>query len=452
MDLLSKKGYNLPLQNNPSHKLGVLDTPKKIKLHPNNFPGIKPKLLVSKGDNIKKGQPIYFDKKNPEVMYTSFLPGIIDNIVYGQKRVIESIDIAVDSTIGSILYNKYKINEIKNLNKEKIKEILCTSGTWQFIRKKPYSKIPDPGKMPNSIFITTSSTEPYAPSLKVLLENINVEYLQAGISALSHFVDGSINMVCPQKFTSNKLQSLFGIDFHTFSGPHPSGNVGYHISNIAPIKDKDHIVWYISLYDISIIGELLLAGCLNDSKIIAVGGMSEGERNKHYLISRGMLINDIVSLDNNRHQNRVISGSVLSGAIISQDESLGFYDDIISVLDNRHDRQFIGWLSPGISKFSLSRTFLSKLFKTKTNPFSTAMNGGVRSIVPIGLVEKMCNLDIMPTMLIKSIIARDIEMMEELGIYECSPEDFGLCSFIDASKMDIMGIIQEGLDYVELEG
>ena len=83
---------------------------------------------------------------------------------------------------------------------------------------------------------------------------------------------------------------------------------------------------------------------------------------------------------------------------------------------------------------------------------STSLNGDIRTIIPIGLVEKMCNLDIMPTMLIKSIIAKDIEMMEELGIYECDPEDFGLSTYVDASKMDISQIIKEGLIYAELEG
>ena len=80
------------------------------------------------------------------------------------------------------------------------------------------------------------------------------------------------------------------------------------------------------------------------------------------------------------------------------------------------------------------------------------MNGDTRSIIPLGLIERMCVLNILPTMLLKSIISRDIEFMENLGIYECDPEDFSLCSFIDASKMDIMSIIQDGLDYVEMEG
>ena len=132
--------------------------------------------------------------------------------------------------------------------------------------------------------------------------------------------------------------------------------------------------------------------------------------------------------------------------------SLSFYDETVSILRNTFDREFMGWIKPGLNKFSLSKTFLSNLLPSKVLNPNTAVNGGVRSIVPIGLIEKMCNLDIMPTMLIKSIISKDIEMMEELGIYECDPEDFSLCTYIDASKMDISQIIQNGLDYAEVEG
>ena len=42
--------------------------------------------------------------------------------------------------------------------------------------------------------------------------------------------------------------------------------------------------------------------------------------------------------------------------------------------------------------------------------------------------------------------------MEKLGIYECSPEDFSLCSFICQSKVEVSKIIEEGLDMMEQEG
>ena len=241
MHLKSKNGHNIKLQNRPIPEVHLLDMPSVIKIHPNNFPGIKPKLLVSEGDTVKKGQPIYFDKKNPEVMFASFLPGIISEIVYGDKRSIDTITLNVDELLGEISYEKFDKSTIKQLNRDKVQEILCSSGTWPLIRKRPFSKIPDTRSTPIAIYITTQSTGPYAPSINVILDYINFEYLQAGIDVLSLFIDNSINMVCPHNVPLEKLKLLTDINLHTFSGPHPSGNVGYHISNISPIKDMGPI-------------------------------------------------------------------------------------------------------------------------------------------------------------------------------------------------------------------
>jgi len=60
-------------------------------------------------------------------------------------------------------------------------------------------------------------------------------------------------------------------------------------------------------------------------------------------------------------------------------------------------------------------------------------------------------MDIYAEFLIKAIIARDIDKMEQLGIYEVVPEDFALCEFIDTSKLELQKIVREGLDYLKKE-
>ena len=79
-------------------------------------------------------------------------------------------------------------------------------------------------------------------------------------------------------------------------------------------------------------------------------------------------------------------------------------------------------------------------------------NGSNRAIVPIGMWEKVLPMDILPNFLIRSILAADVEDMEKLGIYECSEEDFALCSLICQSKVEVSQIIQEGLDLMYEEG
>ena len=42
----------------------------------------------------------------------------------------------------------------------------------------------------------------------------------------------------------------------------------------------------------------------------------------------------------------------------------------------------------------------------------------------------------------------DIELMENLGIYEVSPEDFALCEYACTSKIPVQSIIRRGLDII----
>ena len=148
----------------------------------------------------------------------------------------------------------------------------------------------------------------------------------------------------------------------------------------------------------------------------------------------------------------LISGSVLSGEYIDLNQSLSFYHESLSMLENNQDRHFLGWILPGFDKFTLTNTFVSKLFNSNHKINHNMKNGSNRAIVPIGLWEKVLPMDILPNFLIRSILASDIEDMEKLGIYECSPEDFALCSLICQSKIEVSEIIQEGLDLMYEEG
>ena len=70
----------------------------------------------------------------------------------------------------------------------------------------------------------------------------------------------------------------------------------------------------------------------------------------------------------------------------------------------------------------------------------------------MGNWDNVLPMNIFPEFLIKSILIKDIDMMEKLGIYECDPEDFSLCSFVCQSKVEVSDIIEQGLDVMEVEG
>ena len=60
-------------------------------------------------------------------------------------------------------------------------------------------------------------------------------------------------------------------------------------------------------------------------------------------------------------------------------------------------------------------------------------------------------MDIMPVLLIKSILAEDIDKMEKLGIYEVVEEDLALCEFVCTSKMEVQQILRKGINLMMKE-
>ena len=68
-----------------------------------------------------------------------------------------------------------------------------------------------------------------------------------------------------------------------------------------------------------------------------------------------------------------------------------------------------------------------------------------------GEYDRVLPMDILGEYLVKAIIAKDIDKMEQLGIYEVAPEDFALPEYVDTSKLELQKIVREGLDYVRKE-
>ena len=97
-------------------------------------------------------------------------------------------------------------------------------------------------------------------------------------------------------------------------------------------------------------------------------------------------------------------------------------------------------------KLSLSRTFFNFLSPNKEYVLDTNLNGEERALVVTGEMEKVFPMDIYPMQLLKAALAGDIEKMENLGIYEVAPEDFGLIDFANTSKLEAQEIIREALD------
>ena len=430
-----KNGHDLNLDSPPNNEIINVGCPDYVTYHPYKFKNVKIKLLVKEGDNVLVGSPLFFDKKNEKAVYVSSCSGSISNITFGERRIVNTIEINNDK--------KYNVSSLDN---DLTIDNLLLSGLFTYFRQKPFSKVPDYSSKPKSIFISTMPTEPFAMDYEYLIDSDD-SFIQDGIDSLNKLFD------CPIYINSkpdSKFLKLDNVIHNTFNKLHPSGNIGIQIHKINPIKDKDDTRWYLSLQDLNRVGEFFKTGTYNNYKYLSIGGNGSNKPAIYkYLI--GTRVNDITKIESSENIN-IISGDVLNGKITSIDHSIGYYDEVLSIIKTDNKREFLGWLMPGFRKYSLTNAFMSKLNTNKNSILTTKLNGSVRTIISMGNWDKVLPMNIMSEFLIKNILAKDIDMMEKLGIYECSPEDFALCSFACQSKVEVSKIIQEGLDLMELEG
>ena len=429
------RGHNLKLSGMPSEKIINVKVPDSVYYHPSSIKNIKVKLLIKEGDSVKVGSPLFYDKKNEDVMFVSSCSGLIKKVQFGPRRIVELIEIQNDK-------KNIKLDKLDNkINKEN----LLKSGLWSYLREKPYSKIPHYSSNPKSIYISSMPTEPFALSYEYLMNNCK-NHLQSGIDALKNIFDCDINIISLDNSIFSKLNA---INHYSFNKLHPAGNVGVQIHHIDPIKNGNDTRWYLSLQDLNRIGAFFNGGEYPNSRYISVGG--NGITNQAiYKIIIGTPIKDILK-DNLLDNAQIISGDVLSGKAVTEENSLNFYDEVLSIIKNDNKREFLGWLMPGFKKYTLTNTFFSKLLNNNNSELSTRKNGSARTIIPIGNWDTVMPMNIMSEYLVKSILANDIDMMEKLGIYECSPEDFSLCAFACQSKVEVSKIIEDGLDVMENE-
>jgi Na+-transporting NADH:ubiquinone oxidoreductase subunit A len=282
------------------------------------------------------------------------------------------------------------------------------------------------------------------------MENCSPDLFREGLKILSKLTAGRINLVLNSKVSPPEiLKNATEVDISWFSGPHPAGNVGVHIHHLDPVN-KGEIVWCINLQDVLTIGRLFTEGIYKPERIISLAG-SEVIHPKYYKTLAGASIAPIVRDNIKPGRLRFISGNVLTGTKIESDGYVGYYDSMVSVIPEGDYFEFFGWAKPGLNKFSFSRTFASKFLPGKVFKLDTNMHGGHRAFVMTGQYEKVLPMDIYPMQLLKAILAEDIDMMENLGIYEVAEEDFALCEFICPSKMEIQSIVRKGLDIMVKE-
>ena len=445
--ILIKKGLSINIKGVAQKEIKKIPLTKFYGHNLDDFHLLIPKLEVKVGDYVKRGQPLFYSKLNDTIKFVSNVSGYVKDIVRGERRKILNIIIERDKKDS---VQKNTIVPLPRLDSAIIIKSLLSSGCWPFIKQRPFDIIADPARIPKSIFISCFDSAPLSVDYSFIL-NDRLDHFKYGLSILKKLVSGNLflGLNSSQKLLASELED-FNVNF--FNGPHPSGNVGVQIHHIDPINSGD-IVWVLNPEDVTIIGEFFKTGEFNPTRTLAVSGPPV-KSPKYFRLTIGAQLDSVLSNVElvEDTELRYINGNVLTGKTVSPNGFLGFYNNNLSVLKEGNNYKLFGWIPFINNKVpSIYKTSFSWLSNARPKDYDTNLNGEERAFVATGEMENVFPMDIYPMQLIKECLIGDIEKMEKLGIYEVSPEDFGLIDYSSSSKIEAQTIIREGLDYLYKE-
>ena len=456
-----KRGLDLPITGEPQQEIRPGKPLTRVAVLADDVIGLRPRMRVAVGDAVLRGTPLFDHRKVEGVVVTSPAAGTVEAIHRGERRALQSVVIRLsdDEREGragkddTVTFRSYRGGDAESYGADGMRALLSESGLWCALRQRPFSTIPGvDAPAPHAIFVTAIDTQPLAPDLARIVAGRQAD-LATGLAALTQLTAGNV-YVCKPRGMDVPPPPCPRVVIEEFAGKHPAGNVGLHIHRLAPVG-RNRVVWHVGVQDVLAMGALVSRGELDVERVISLAGPSV--RAPGLVRTRlGACLDELCAgeVREGEGETRVVSGSVLAGRAAAGDVHgyLGRYHQQVSVLREGRQRFFLGWMSPGLDKFSTIPTFLSALLPGRRHAFTTTTNGSVRAIVPIGMYERVMPMDILPTFLLRALAVGDIERAEQLGALELDEEDLALCTFVCPGKNDYGPLLRRVLDEIRQGG
>lgn len=440
-----RKGLNIHLKGTAAETKRVVGACTEYVVRPDTFEGVVPKLVIHEGDRVEVGDALFVDKNRPEVRFASPVSGTVKAVERGERRKILGIKLQADEVQA---FHDFGKRDVTSLSADEVKNALLEAGLFGYVYQLPYAVSADPQATPKAIFVSALRDMPLAGNFEYELQG-NERDFQTGLTALSKMAITYLGI--GKKQTADALVNAKDVEVTVFDGPCPAGNVGVQVNHISPVN-KGEVVWAVDPTFVIFFGRLFNTGKVNLLRTIALGGSAMAS--PMYVdaligTSFSVVLKDALV---RQEDVRLINGNPLTGIKSSLEDCVGVKTSEITAIPEGADaNEMFGWIMPRTNQFSTSRSYFSWLMGKKEYDLDARVKGGERHIIMSGEYDSVLPMDIYGEFLIKAIIAGDIEKMEQLGIYEVSPEDFALAEFVDSSKLELQRIVRQGLNMLRKE-
>ena len=182
-------------------------------------------MHVAEGDDVRRGELLFEDKKRPGVRFTSPAAGTVEAVHRGARRSFRSIVIALgrDEQEGrggaSVGFSSFSGRHPSGLAGDDVPGAAAGVGPLVGHSARPFGRIADPLTRPRSIFVTAIDTEPLAPRVEVVLDGAHGPF-ENGLKALAQMTDGAV-YVCTAPDARVPVPAGDPFRREEFAGVHP---------------------------------------------------------------------------------------------------------------------------------------------------------------------------------------------------------------------------------------
>jgi Na+-transporting NADH:ubiquinone oxidoreductase subunit A len=442
-----RKGLNIPMQGAVGDSIEPGPAISSVALTGTDYFGLKPRMLVEQGAKVTVGQPLFIDKRDPEVFYTSPASGTVTLINRGARRILQSVVIELDNEQAECNdFSSLANADPAAMSAEQIAAPLYRSGLWSAFRTRPYNKVPLSGTQPDALFVTAIDTQPLAADPAIVVRK-HADAFGVGLQVLRRLTSGPVHL-CTGPGWQHEIPE--GVSHTEFAGPHPAGLPGTHIHFLYPVS-AERMAWHIGYQDVIAIGKLFAEGHLWTERVVAMAGPGFV---KPRLVSTklGASIDDLTNGETvSGPPVRVVSGSALDGNKASGPAAwLSRYHLQVTALPEQRKRSLFGWLRSG--GYSFAGRLSSNTPVPDGQSLTTARYGRPTAMLPIDAFDRVMPLDMLPVPLLKALLIKDTDQAQALGCLELAPEDLALCTFVCPGKNDYGAVLLENLKQIERDG
>ncbi len=426
MHLKRHGGYNVPLAGRPAATTETLPEPDALFLPVESGRLAFTEPAIGDGQSVRAGEVLARDPVHFEVPLLAPRSGTVRLEARQGHVVLE--DVVPPGEQGE-----------EGPPAPDPRQSLVNLGAWCFFEDAHTGAVPDPAAEPSAVIVSTVRLEPFGVRGEAMLRS-GLEAFSRGLERIQGLLEYQpIYLVMPDVESAlaeevhEQLRGHAFLQIVTIPLRYPM-DVFALIARGLDLEAGGPPVWALRTEGVLAVDRALTHSRPTLDVLTTVGGPA-AKRPRHLRLPAGYPLEPIRSTEVEEGA-RLILGGAMTGAMAGDGvRGLPLGCPGLTALSPMPGPQLFGWIRPGVSRQSYSRTFLSRLRRAFPERMPTALRGERRACIACGLCEKVCPAGIMPHMIHKYLYQGSLDNAERLGVDLCV--GCGLCSYVCPSKIEL---------------